>query len=106
MSMEKTMNFLKNIAGIIALLILWVFYAPYATVKALVDIDALKDFSDDIFTIIGNLRFEAGRAFRRRSTHNAVIKECMKNLQKYEDLKDIKGNLWLGIQKFLKDQYK
>lgn len=104
--MGKTMNFLKNIAGIIALVILWVFYAPYATVKALVDIDALKDFSDDIFTIIGNLRFEAGRAFRRRSTHNAVIKECMKNLQKYEDLKDIKGNLWLGIQKFLKDQYK
>ena len=106
MNMEKTMNFLKNIAGIIALVILWAFYAPYATVKALVDIDALKDFSDDIFTAIGNLRFEAGRAFRRRSTHNAVINECMKNLQKYDELKDIKGNLWLGIQKFLKDQYK
>lgn len=104
--MDKLKNFITNIFGIVALAILWVFYAPYAICKALLDIEALKDFSDEVFTAIGYVRFEANKAFRRRSTHNAVIKECMKNLQKQEALKDAKGNLWLGIHKFLKDQYK
>lgn len=103
--MTKLKNFIKNITGLALLAVFWVFYAPYAMIKALVDIDAFKDFLDDIMTAVANLRFEAGKAFRRRSTHNAVINECMKNLQKCEELKDIKGNIWLGIQKFLKDQY-
>lgn len=92
--------------GIVALAILWVFYAPYAICKALIDIEAIKEFADDVFIAISNIRFEANKAFRRRSTHNAVINECMRNLQKNEELKDCKGNLWLGIHKFLKDQYK
>lgn len=104
--MDKLKNFIVNIFGIVALVILWVFYAPYAICKALIDIEALKDFADDVLIAIGNIRFEAGKAFRRRSTHNAVIKECMKNLQKQETLKDAKDNLWLGIYQFLKDQYK
>lgn len=104
--MDKLNNFIKNIFGIIALAVLWVFYAPYAICKALIDIEALKDFADDVFIAIGNIRFEAGKAFRRRSTHNAVINECLKELQRQEKLKDAKGNLWLGIHQFLKDQYK
>lgn len=104
--MDKLKNFVTNIFGIVALAVLWVFYAPYAICKALIDIEALKEFADEVFIAIGNVRFEAGKAFRRRSTHNAVIKECMKNLQKQEALKDAKGNLWLGIHKFLKEQYK
>lgn len=104
--MDKLKNFITNTFGLIALVVLWVFYAPYAICKALLDIEALKDFFDKVFTAIGDVRFEAGKAFRRRSTHNAVIKECMINLQKCEELKDVKGNLWLGIHKYLKDQYK
>lgn len=38
--------------------------------------------------------------------HDAVIEVCMNNLQKQEGLKDANGNLWLGIHKFLKEQYK
>lgn len=104
--MDKPKNFIANIFGIVALAVLLVFYAPYAICRALLDIEALKDFSDEVFTAIGYVRFKAGKAFRRRSTHNAVINECMKNLRKQEALKDAKGNLWLGIHKFLKDQYK
>ena len=104
--MDKLKNFITNILGIVALAILWAFYAPYAICKALIDIEALKEFSEDVMIAIGNIRYEAGRALRRRSTHNAVINECMRELQKQEGLKDAKGNLWLGIHKFLKDQYK
>lgn len=104
--MDKLKNFIKNILGLVALAVLWMFYAPYAICKVLLDIEALKDFSEEVFTAIGYVRFEAAKALRRRSTHNAVIKECMKNLQKQEGLKDTKGNLWFGIHKFLKDQYK
>lgn len=104
--MTKLKNLLKNILGTLVLIVMWVIYVPYAVFKALIDIEALKDFADDMLIAIGNIRFEANKAFRRRSTHNAVIKECMKNLQKQEALKDAKGNLWLGIHKFLKDQYK
>lgn len=104
--MNKLTNLIKNILGVIALIALWVIYTPYAICKALIDIEALKDFADEVFIAIGNIRFETGRAFCRRSTHNAVIKECMNNLQKQEELKEVKDNLWLGIYHFLKDQYK
>lgn len=104
--MDKLKNFITNILGIVALAILWAFYAPYAICKALIDIEALKEFSEDVMIAIGNIRYEAGRALRRRSTHNAVINECIKELQKQEGLKDAKGNLWLGIYNFLKEQYK
>lgn len=104
--MDKLKNLVKNILGVIALIVLWVFYVPYAVCKALTDLEALKELADDVFKAIGIIRFEAGRVFRRRSTHNAVIQECMKNLYKCEELKDEKGNLWLGIYHFLRDQYK
>ena len=104
--MNKLKNFITNILGIVALAILWAFYAPYAICKALIDIEALKDFSEDVMIAIGNIRYDAGRALRRRSTHNAVINECIKELQKQEGLKDAKGNLWLGIYNFLNEQYK
>ncbi|MBP3511151.1 MAG: hypothetical protein J6K19_03820 [Prevotella sp.] len=104
--MDKLKNLVKNILGVIALIVLWVFYVPYGICKALIDIEALKELADDVFKAIGIIRFEAANAFRRRSTHNAVIEECMKNLNKCEKLKDEKGNLWLGIYHFLRHQYK
>lgn len=76
--MIKLKNIIKNILATLVLIVLWVFYAPYAVCKALIDIEAVKDFADDVLIAIGNIRFEAARAFRRRSTHNAVIKECKK----------------------------
>lgn len=104
--MDKLKNFIKNIFAAVALIVLWVFYTPYAVCKALIDIEALKEFAEDVLIAIGNLRFEANKALRRRSTHNAVINECLRELQKQENLKDAKGNLWLGIYEFLKEQYK
>ena len=104
--MDKLTNLIKNILGALVLIAMWIIYIPCAICKALIDIEALKDFADDVLIAIGNIRFEANKAFSRRSTHNAVIKECMKNLQKQVALKDAKGNLWLGIHKFLMGQYK
>lgn len=104
--MDKLTNLIKNILGAVVLVVLWVIYTPYAICKALIDIEGLKEFADDVLIAIGNIRFESARAFRRRSTHNAVIKECMNNLQKQEELKEVKGNLWLGIHEFLRRQYK
>lgn len=104
--MDKVTNLIKNIFGAVVLIVMWVIYIPYAVCKALTDIEALKDFADDVLIAVGNIRFEVGKVFRRRSTHNAVISECMRNLRKQEKLKDTKGNLWLGIQRFLKEQYK
>lgn len=105
--MKKTMNLLKNVAGLFVLAVIWVLYAPVAVFRALTDIGELQDFAEELFNAIGNLRFNASKAFRRRSTHNAVINECMRNLQNMEALKDApKCQPWSVIHKFLKEQYK
>ncbi len=104
--MIKLKSLIKNILGALVLIVLWVFYAPYAVCKALIDIEAVKDFADDVLIAIGNIRFEATRAFRRRSTHNAVIKECMDNLKRDKKLKESINSGFLIIYHFLEKQYK
>lgn len=104
--MTKLANLIKNILGALVLVVMWVIYVPYATCKALIHIEGLKEFADDVLIAIGNIRFEAASAFRKRSTHNAVIKECMNNLKRDKELKESTNGGFLTIYHFLEKQYK
>lgn len=103
--MNKLKNLLCNTVSLLALAVLWVFYAPYAICKALIDIETLQDFADDILTTISNLRFRASRVFRRRSTHNKVVAEIMKQL-KAEARHGQHDKDFLSIYHFIERQYK
>lgn len=103
--MTKLKNLLYSTVSILALAVLWVFYAPYAICKALIDLDALDDFADDILRVTNNIRFRVSRVLRRRSTHNKVVAEIMKQL-KAEARHGQHGKEFLYIYHFLERQYK